>query len=94
VTGDEQRLALSRLLASTARAHHDATGGRSATWPRWYAEHLHDRLSDILSTTPDVDTLAAWLTAADRRYRQESPDGSWPSAYAAWIIEWAEVSSG
>jgi len=91
VTDDDRRRALSRLLAATARAHHEATGGENASWPRWYAEQMEGRLDEILGISPDLETVAAWLAAADDRYRGESPDASWPSAYAAWIIEWAEA---
>lgn len=84
---DRQR-DLSRLLASTAREHHEATGGPNEQWPEWYAERIQQQFGEIVGVMPDVETLAGWLRTADNRYR-EQPDGSWPSAYAAWIIEWA-----
>ena len=85
----DRHLALSRLLASTARAHHAETGGRNTTWPRWYAEHMGDELGEVLGVAADVETATEWLAAADDRYRKERPATPWPSAYATWIMEWA-----
>lgn len=86
---DPQRR-VSRLLATTARAHHEATGGPNANWAQWYAARMHPEVGDALGVTPDVATLADWLTAADERYQRETPDVSWPTAYAGWFLEWAE----
>lgn len=75
-----------RLLASTARAHHEATGGANPEWARWYAEHLVDDLNEVLNTGLYVDVLEAWLISADRRYREEPQTESWPKVYAGWLV--------
>jgi hypothetical protein len=79
-------------LVSTAKAHHEATGGDNPAWARWYAEHLVDDLNAVLGSDMDVDGLADWLEEADRRYRTEPQDHSWPKVYAAWML--AEQSAG
>lgn len=77
---------LTHHLVSTAQAHHEATGGANPGWARWYAERLVDDVNDVLGSDMDVDELTGWLTEADRRYRDEPQDHSWPKAYAAWLI--------
>lgn len=72
-------------LVATAKAHHAATGGVNPQWARWYAEHLVDDLNQSLNSDMEVDELETWLTAADRRYRDEPQTTSWPKAYAAWL---------
>jgi aromatic ring-opening dioxygenase catalytic subunit (LigB family) len=74
-------------LVRTAKAHHEATGGVNPEWARWYAEYVVDDLNDVLGSGMDVEELADWLTEADRRYREEPQEHSWPKAYAAWLID-------
>lgn len=77
---------LAGLLVATARAHHEATGGVNPEWADWYAERLIDDVNRLLASEMDADELARWLTDADRRYRDEEPDISWPKAYASWLL--------
>lgn len=56
-------------------------------WPAWYAEQLVEAVNDALHAEMSVDDLAAWLVEADQRYREESPETSWPKAYAEWLLE-------
>lgn len=72
-------------LVETAKAHHAATGGVNSEWANWYAAHLLDDLNEALNADIDAAELAAWLEAADRRYREEPQTASWPKAYAAWL---------
>ncbi len=74
-------------LITTAQAHHAATGGLNPQWADWYAERLVDEVNDALNTEVSIDDLAAWLGEADRRYQEESPEMSWPKAYAEWLLE-------
>ena len=37
----------------------------------------------VLDAEMSVDELAEWLIRADRRYREEDPELSWPKVYAA-----------
>ncbi|HEU4319727.1 MAG TPA: hypothetical protein VFS66_06560 [Acidimicrobiia bacterium] len=75
------------VFVETARAHHAETGGSNSEWAKWYAGRALDEVNRILGAEMTADDLAAWLAAADRRYTQESPDQSWPRAYATWLLE-------
>jgi len=77
---------LKELLKTTARAHHEATGGINAAWAEWYAEHLREPIRPLLGTAPSVEEIAGWLTAADIEYRAEERDVSWPRYYARFIL--------
>ncbi len=74
------------ILTRTAKAHHAATGGPNPDWPSWYAEHAVDEINELLGDEMGVSELADWLEAADRRYRAEEPEESWPRAYATWLL--------
>jgi hypothetical protein len=75
------------LLKQTARAHHEATGGVNPAWAEWYAEHMIEDLRNLSIKEMTTDELSTWLADADRRYRAETPEMSWPRAYATWFIE-------
>jgi hypothetical protein len=81
------RRGLTRLLAGTARAHHEATGGINSDWARWYAQHLSEEIDEFVGFSPAVETIQEWLVEADERHRAADPDGHWPSFYARYIIE-------
>lgn len=74
-------------LKETARAHHEATGGVNPAWAEWYAEHLIDDVKELSKREMTVQELSVWLADADRRYRAEPPEMSWPRAYATWLLE-------
>ncbi len=74
-------------LIETARAHHEATGGVNPQWAQWYAARLIEPMRDLVAEEMDVDGLAAWLEEADKRYKAEAPEVSWPKAYAGWLLE-------
>jgi hypothetical protein len=78
---------LARLLATTARAHHEATGGINEEWAQWYAEYLADRIDEFVGFSPSVEIIGEWLVAADDKQRAEDPEGRWPPAYARFILE-------
>ena len=80
-------------LVRTAKAHHEATGGTNPAWAQWYAEYVVDDLNEALGSDMEVDDLASWLAEADRRYREEPQENSWPKAYAAWLMD-EQQSSG
>ncbi len=73
-------------FVAAARAHHEATGGVNPQWAEWYAEHLIDDVNDTLDSHMGIDELAEWLVEADRRYRGEDQELSWPKAYASWLL--------
>ncbi len=73
------------LLMAAAAAHHDAyieTDGLHAEWAEWYADFLQEKLAEVTGRPVDEAELAAWLTAADARYRFEAPEEAWPVYYA------------
>ena len=73
-------------MITTAKAHHEATGGVNPQWATWYAERLVDDRNEALGTNMDVDELTEWLGDADHRYRAEPQDESWPKLYARWLV--------
>lgn len=79
---------LRHLMGAAGRGHHAVYGGPNEQWARWYAEWMYGELLRLLTSDPSVDQVEAWLVEADRRYREEEPEGSWPSAYADWFLEW------
>jgi hypothetical protein len=48
----------------------------------------------LFESDPPVDTVEMWLVRADERYRSEEPEGSWPGAYATWLLEWDAEAEG
>jgi len=78
---------LGRLLATAARAHHDATGGVNANWANWYAQHLEGEIDAHVGFSPGVDEITGWLTLADERHRTQAPDQRWPFYYAELILD-------
>ena len=58
----------------------------NAQWDEWYAEHLIDDVNRVLDVDMSVEELAEWLIGADRRYREEDPELSWPKVYASWLL--------
>ncbi len=86
MTDSEALSELVGYLVSTAKAHHEATGGVNPQWAEWYAEHLINDVNSVLDADMHIDELAQWLIRADRRYHESSPELSWPKAYASWLL--------
>lgn len=82
----ETHKALVGYLITTARAHHEATGGANPNWAEWYAARLVDDVNNATGSQMSTADLAEWLVAADRRYRSEDQEVSWPKAYASWLL--------
>jgi hypothetical protein len=79
---------LRALLADTAHAHHEATGGPNANWAGWYAEHLYGRIDEYVGSSPDMATISDWMIAAEKRHEAEEPENKyWPTVYARYIVE-------
>jgi hypothetical protein len=83
---DRQRQ-LARLLAATARAHHEATGGINDDWAAWYAEHMSGEIDALVGFSPPIEDVSSWLSEADERHGAEAPDDRWPAFYAQLILE-------
>lgn len=86
VSDTEARSELMGYLITTANAHHEVTGGVNPQWAEWYAGDLIGDVNRVLDADMSVDELAEWLIGADRRYREEGPEMSWPKAYASWLL--------
>lgn len=86
---DQPRIeGLRDLLAETAHAHHEATGGPDSNWSGWYADYLAGKIDEFVGFSPDVETISAWMTAADKRHLAEEPEEKyWPAVYARYIVE-------
>ena len=87
MTEPDMATTLKGILVRTAQAHHAATGGTNPQWAEWYAEHMVEELNRAQDHQWTIADLAAWLTAADERYRADEQDVSWPHAYADWMLE-------
>ena len=85
--GQQKQRGLTRLLASTARAHHEATGGVNDDWARWYADRMMGAIDEFVGFSPHVDSIHVWLIAAEDKQRTEDPDERWPPAYARYILD-------
>ena len=85
---DEATDELRGLLAETAHAHHEATGGVNPEWAAWYADYLFGKIDPYVGFSPDRATIEGWLTAAEQRHQTEEPDEKyWPTLYARYILE-------
>jgi hypothetical protein len=86
---DEARIeGLRALLAETAHAHHEATGGPNANWAGWYGEYLYGKIDEYVESSPDMATISGWMIAAEERHESEEPeDKYWPTIYARYIVE-------
>lgn len=86
---DEERIdSLRGLLAETAHAHHEATGGVNRQWAEWYAAYLEGKIDSHVAFSPDPSTIEEWLVAADERHQAEEPETKyWPTLYARYILE-------
>lgn len=81
---------LSRVLAATGRSHHkafEASDGFDPDWAIWYAGNLQAMLGERLGSFPSRAELTYLLIAAERTHATLGEDrGSWPEAYAAYIL--------
>lgn len=92
----DQVTQLRRLLAQTAREHHEAHGSDpSPRWAEWYATRLRPEMASFVGFEPTVEEITAWLQQADASYRtQGDPEQHWPAYYAELILESLAVTEG
>lgn len=84
---------LGRLLAATARSHHEATGGVNEHWAEWYASRLVGEIDSHVGFSPSLDQVREWLTIADEKHRAEAPEARWPFYYAELILDTVDGST-
>ena len=92
----DQVTQLRRLLAQTAREHHEAHGSDpSPRWAEWYATRLQPEMASFVGFEPTVEETTAWLEEADAKYRaQGDPELHWPTYYAELILDSLAVTEG
>ncbi len=76
---------LSDLFVETGHTHHQAfikVDGEDPDWPLWYAEHLHEPLSEHLSATWTKAELVYLLVLADKERNLRAPGAQWTRYYA------------
>lgn len=78
------------LLEETKGAHHAAfaeVDGADAEWPAWYAEHMHERLSELLGAGFTRSELVYLLVAAEGERQVDAPGAPWAAYYARFFVE-------
>lgn len=86
----EVRERVAELLQEVGEAHHLEflhVGGEDPEWPLWYAERLHEGLSDLLDTYLTGDEVATALAEAERDRMEKDPSAEWAEYYAGWMVE-------
>ena len=81
---------LSDLFMKTGHAHHEAfieVDGNDPDWPLWYAEHLHEPLSEHLNATFTKAELVYMFVLADKDLNLRAPGAQWPRYYAQLFVE-------
>jgi hypothetical protein len=82
---------LAALFEETGRAHHQAflaTKGDDPDWPLWYAEHLMDKLPQLLGDARFTKSeLVYLLISADRELKSVAPGAHWPTFYANFFMD-------
>lgn len=81
---------LDQLLTDTAEAHHEAfsaTEGEDANWPLWYADHLKDKLENLLNATFSKSELVYLLLKLHYDQQANAPGGQWSRYYASYLAE-------
>ncbi|MEZ4517356.1 MAG: hypothetical protein R3C44_11160 [Chloroflexota bacterium] len=84
------RADLIRLFKQAGDAHHDAyleTDGADPDWPIWYADYLHQDLTQLLNATFTKSELVYLLVWLDKEVQQRAPGVNWPNYYAGWFME-------
>ena len=87
---DEIFKKLKDLFRETARAHHAAyieTDGYHPDWPIWYAEKMHEELTEILRAKFTKSELIYLLVLVDKEQALKAPGSYWPIYYAKFFID-------
>ncbi len=78
------------LFHEVREQHHVAfaeVGGEDPEWPLWYAEQLHEGMSDLLDTYLTRDEVATALAEAERDRVENDPSANWSEYYSNWFVE-------
>jgi hypothetical protein len=78
------------LFRETAKAHHQAyieTNGYHPDWPIWYAEKMHEELTQILRAKFTKSELIYLLVLVDKEQVLNAPGAYWPGYYAKFFME-------
>jgi hypothetical protein len=89
VASSELTQRLAEMLRETGKAHHRAfvdTDGEDPEWPAWYAEHLQERLAELLKRRLTRSALASFFVLAAEEHPRQAPQMDWPDFYAALLL--------
>ena len=81
---------LVQIFEETAEAHHkafQATDGEDPEWPAWYAEHMHEKLKEVLEASFTRSELIYLLVGAENDRAAVAPGSSWGPFYAAFFAD-------
>ncbi len=62
------------------------TDGAHPDWPIWYAEYLHEKLSQLLGAKFTLSELVYLLVGLDKEVQQKAPGARWSVYYAKSFI--------
>jgi hypothetical protein len=77
------------LFRKTAKSHHEAyieTDGYHPDWPMWYAEHLHEKLTQILNAEFTLSELIYLIVLVDKEHALNAPGSDWAAYYTRFFI--------
>ena len=79
---------LETLFKEVGRAHHEAfPDGNDPEWPLWYAEHLHEKLQDLLDATFTRSELVYLLVHAENDRGAVAPGSDWARYYSIFFAQ-------
>ncbi len=83
-----QRLA--ELFRETGSAHHQAfieTDGADPDWPLWYADHLVEKLHELLHAELTKSELVYLIVTAENERTLRAPGAPWTQYYARFFVD-------
>lgn len=81
---------LAKLFMETGEAHHQAyieTDGADPDWAIWYADYLHDKLSEHLGVTLTKSDIIYQVMRISYLQAQDAPQSNWTRYYAKFLLE-------
>lgn len=87
---DEDVLELAEAFENAGRAHHQAfieSDGEDPDWPIWYAEFLHEDLSERLTADFTKSELIYLLVLAEKERSLNAPGSEWKMSYANFFLD-------
>ena len=79
-----------KLFRDVGKAHHEAfreSSGADPEWPLWYAEQLHQDLTELLDPELTKSKLVYLLVQAEKKRSKNKQKGDWPTYYARYVVK-------